>query len=99
MIGYPAVDTIKEVGEGNRVTGTPDRSRLWQVQTPQAFPRDLLERAYRERTDRATPTDDAGLVERCGGIVQLVHGDASNLKLTRPEDLAIAEAWLAQKTS
>ncbi len=96
VIGFPVSDTIKEVDASGRVASTPDRDRLWQVQTPQAFPRELLEAAYAAPNDPGTPTDDAGLVERCGGAVHVVRGDATNVKLTRPEDVVVAEAWLSK---
>lgn len=96
VVGYPARDTLKEVGAGDRIEGTPDRSRLWQVQTPQAFPRTLLERAYAEASPSDAPTDDAGLVERLGAPVRVVRGDATNVKITRPEDLALAEVLIVQ---
>lgn len=96
VVGYPARDTLKEVGADARIESTPDRSRLWQVQTPQAFPRALLERAYAEAGPSDAPTDDAGLVERLGASVRVVQGDATNVKITRPEDLVLAEALLEQ---
>jgi 2-C-methyl-D-erythritol 4-phosphate cytidylyltransferase len=95
VIGYPAVDTIKEVA-GLTVVSTPDRSKLWQVQTPQAFPREMLERAYRERGAGDAPSDDAALVERSGGAIRVVEGGTENVKITRVEDVAVVEALLAQ---
>lgn len=97
VAGWPASDTLKQVDEERRVVGTPDRARVWHAQTPQAFPIDQLRRAY-ERWDGAEATDDATLVERVGGRVVMVEGSATNLKVTRPEDVAIAEALLAMGT-
>jgi 2-C-methyl-D-erythritol 4-phosphate cytidylyltransferase len=93
VAGWPASDTLKQVDGDRRVVATPDRSKLWHAQTPQAFPAALLRRAY-AAWDGADATDDATLVERVGGRVVMVEGSATNLKVTRPEDVAIAEALL-----
>lgn len=95
VAGVPAVDTMKEVEEGGRIVRTPDRSRLWHAQTPQAFPREVVVEAYRGATDdELAATDDASLVERLGREVRMVRGSRRNLKVTRPGDLAVAEALL-----
>jgi 2-C-methyl-D-erythritol 4-phosphate cytidylyltransferase len=94
VAGWPASDTLKQVDGDRRVVATPDRSKLWHAQTPQAFPAALLRRAY-AAWDGADATDDATLVERVGGRVVMVEGSATNLKVTRPEDVAIAAALLA----
>lgn len=91
----PASDTIKETSEavGGRVVRTLARDRLWLVQTPQGFPRAVLERAHAEaRSARAGGTDDAALVERLGVEVRIVPGSPRNLKVTTAEDWALAEA-------
>lgn len=78
-----------------KVVATVDRSNLVEVQTPQIFKRSLLVRAYAQiSTDAAAAgiTDDAGLVERLGETVYVVEGEATNLKVTRPDDMALAEA-------
>ncbi|MBW3535383.1 MAG: 2-C-methyl-D-erythritol 4-phosphate cytidylyltransferase [Gemmatimonadetes bacterium] len=93
VAGWPATDTLKEVDEDGRVVGTPDRRRIWHAQTPQAFPASLLRRAY-ATLDGDDATDDATLVERVGGTVVMVEGSASNLKVTRPEDLPLAALLL-----
>ncbi len=75
------------------------RLDLWRAQTPQGFPRSMLERAYRlarERGERAT--DDAALVEAAGDPVTLVPGSARNLKITTAEDLQLAECLAAWRT-
>lgn len=93
--GYPAVDTLKRVGPDGSVVETVDRTSHWQVQTPQLFPRDLLERAYRQAEASGTvATDDAALVERIGGSVKVVQGSPYNLKVTWPADLALARVIL-----
>lgn len=89
-------DTLKESSDGRRVERTLDRSRLWAAQTPQSFDRArflaVLERAHAEGL-RAT--DDAALWERAIGPVTIVPGEATNLKLTGPEDLELARGLLA----
>ncbi|MEU5937651.1 2-C-methyl-D-erythritol 4-phosphate cytidylyltransferase [Micromonospora sp. NPDC047548] len=88
----PVVDTIKEVGAGEVVLGTVDRSALRAVQTPQGFRRDVLTAAHAAARDQLT--DDAGLVEKQGVPVFCVPGSEYALKVTRPFDLALAEHLL-----
>ena len=97
VAGVPAVDTIKEVDGDLRVLATPDRSRLWHAQTPQAFPLELIMDAYHRAFKEDVPaTDDASLVERVGGQVVMVESSGKNLKITRPEDLDLAELMLSR---
>jgi 2-C-methyl-D-erythritol 4-phosphate cytidylyltransferase len=94
----PVTDTIKEAGPDRFVSATLDRSRLWAIQTPQAFRRSVLERALDVGDDvLARATDDAWLVERIGGVVRVVESTPANLKVTTPHDLAIAEHLLADR--
>lgn len=88
----PVVDTIKQVGPGEVVLGTVDRSVLRSVQTPQGFRHDVLVAAHAAATDPLT--DDAGLVEKAGVAVTCVPGSELALKITRPVDLVLAEALL-----
>lgn len=88
----PVVDTVKQVDDAGHVTATLDRSVLRIVQTPQGFRREILETAHREAVD--DHTDDAGLAERLGVPVRCVMGDTLALKITRPEDLLLAETLL-----
>jgi len=92
VAGCPAVDTVKQVDEAGRIVGTPERASLWYAHTPQVFPAEVLRRAY--ASDLSGATDDASLVERLGGVVRMVDGGSSNLKVTRAEDLPVAEAIL-----
>jgi 2-C-methyl-D-erythritol 4-phosphate cytidylyltransferase len=85
----PVVDTIKQVDADGFVVGTPSRSSLRAVQTPQGFRRDALERAHANAADPAT--DDAALVERIGVRVFCVPGSEAALKITRPADLVAAQ--------
>ena len=87
----PVTDTIKEV-EGDRVIRTPERSRLWAVQTPQVFRADILRRAL--AGDVTGATDDASLVEAIGGTVRVVEGPPENFKVTTPLDARVAEMLL-----
>ena len=89
----PVKDTIKEAGEDGVVTATPDRSRLFAVQTPQVFDMDLLKGALKAALDAGiTLTDDCGAVERLGKQVVLTKGSYENIKITTPEDLILAQA-------
>ncbi len=90
----PIASTIKRVGANQRVTETVSRAGLWAAQTPQIVRRDLLLRAYTERGS-FQPTDEAQLIERLGHPVEIVPGEAWNLKITTRDDLELAEAILA----
>lgn len=90
------VDTVKEVDGDGVVRATLDRARLQAVQTPQGFARDVLQRAH-AASDGGDATDDAGMVERMGVIVQTVPGHEEAFKITRPLDLVLAEAILARR--
>ena len=102
----PVTDTVKEVesgvaGEPEHVVGTPRRARLRAVQTPQGFATGTLVAAHRAGAERAgdeslAASDDAALVEACGGSVVVVAGDERAMKVTTPMDLALAELLLAQ---
>jgi 2-C-methyl-D-erythritol 4-phosphate cytidylyltransferase len=89
----PPVDTVKVVGNDGRVQATPDRRTLALIQTPQVFSRELIDRAHAEIGDDVT--DDAAMIESMGLSVQVFMGDRTNIKVTNPEDLAVAEALLA----
>jgi len=91
--GVPVVDTLKRV-DGPKVIATVDRADLVGVQTPQGFRAEALRRAHATEADA---TDDAGLVEAAGGTVVVVEGERENLKVTWPEDIAVAEALLAAR--
>jgi 2-C-methyl-D-erythritol 4-phosphate cytidylyltransferase len=95
VAAVPVSDTIKEaVGADPTLIGrTVPRAGLWQAQTPQGFPRRLLEQAYAQAGAGASgATDDAALVEDCGGTVRLVPDSPRNIKITTRDDLAVAEA-------
>jgi 2-C-methyl-D-erythritol 4-phosphate cytidylyltransferase len=94
VAAIPVVDTLKEVGDdGRTIVRTIDRERLWRAQTPQGFPRALIERAHREaRAQRISATDDASLCERLGIPVEVVRGSERAIKITDDSDFARAEA-------
>lgn len=95
VAAIPAVDTIKRVHADETVAETPDRSALRAVQTPQAFQINIIRRAHKEaQNDGFIGSDDASLVERLGEPVYLTPGDRRNLKMTTPEDMKAAEAYL-----
>ena len=89
--GLPVPDTLKRVGADGAVLETVTREGLWAVQTPQAFPVDVLRRALASDRDA---TDCAGLVEAGGGRVKVVTGDPRLLKVTTADDLAKIASWL-----
>jgi 2-C-methyl-D-erythritol 4-phosphate cytidylyltransferase len=94
VAAVPLNDTVKEVVENHRVTKTVPRDHLWRAQTPQGFPRQMLEKAYARRASgkAATPTDDAEVCERAGFPVDVVTDSPHNLKITTTDDFRIAEA-------
>jgi 2-C-methyl-D-erythritol 4-phosphate cytidylyltransferase len=98
ILTAPAVDTIKEV-ENNKVVRTLSRTRLQRALTPQCFRYELLRRAFEQSPELIeNATDDSSLVESLGVTVTTVEGDARNIKITRPEDIALAERILKQET-
>ena len=98
LVAVALRDTVKRSASGLRVEETLERSQLWAAQTPQCFRTELLrELLRRAEQDGFRPTDDSALHERYVGPVPIVEGDATNLKLTTPTDLAIAAAILAER--
>lgn len=89
----PVADSLRR-GEADIMTDVVERDGLWRAQTPQAFRRGVIETAYAAWSDAEVPTDEAVVVQRNGGAVALVQGDARLMKLTYPEDFAMAEALL-----
>lgn len=95
LVAVPAKDTIKTVRDGI-IIDTPPREMLWLAQTPQSFRFAVIHAAHRAAEQEGfMGTDDASLVERRGGMVRVVRGDYRNIKITTPEDLVLAEAFLA----
>jgi 2-C-methyl-D-erythritol 4-phosphate cytidylyltransferase len=92
LCAVPVTDTVKRADGTGHVRGTVSREALWLAQTPQAFRRDLLLRAH-EAVD-GDVTDDAAMIELIGAPVKLVPGSPRNIKVTTPQDLALAEALL-----
>lgn len=86
-------DTIKEI-TGDKILRTIDRTRLRRAQTPQCFRYDILQRAFKENKFGEDATDESFLVEKIGVEVSLVEGSAKNIKVTHPEDFAVAEILL-----
>jgi 2-C-methyl-D-erythritol 4-phosphate cytidylyltransferase len=94
IAAIPVEDTLKRATLAT-VNDTVPRAGLWRAQTPQVFRRDWLEAAHAEAHGKAT--DDAALVEALGKPVRLTMGEATNVKITTPEDLELAKAWLAHR--
>lgn len=91
---FPATDTIIETDDNRYVTEVPDRSRLWMVQTPQSFRAMKLRDLYMSLSvkEKEVLTDAAGIYVRKGEPVEIVKGESSNIKITYPQDIAVAEA-------
>ena len=97
VVGMPVKDTIKLIDKAGQITESPDRSFVWQAQTPQAFTIPLIIEAFEKqmKEDCSHITDDAMVVERQMGVpVYMVEGSYRNIKITTPEDLMIAQALL-----
>lgn len=97
IAAVPVKDTIKVANEGGIAIETPDRNMLWQIQTPQAFDYFLIKEAYEKILSQGASgiTDDAQILERATGkCCKLVKGSYRNIKVTTPEDLLVAEAFL-----
>jgi 2-C-methyl-D-erythritol 4-phosphate cytidylyltransferase len=98
IAAVPVKDTIKVVNATGVIESTPDRSQLWAAQTPQGFSVPLLKHCHEAgRKNGWEVTDDAALFEQCGRSVNIVQGEETNLKVTTPVDLAIAEFILRQR--
>jgi 2-C-methyl-D-erythritol 4-phosphate cytidylyltransferase len=95
--GLPLAETVKEADEDGNVVRTVDRSRLYTIQTPQVFRRDLLLRAHEEVDEGVT--DDAGMLEAIGVPVAIFPGVRSNVKITTAEDIDLVEALLTASES
>lgn len=99
IAAIPVKDTIKVVAPGTEIIqSTPDRSQLWAAQTPQGFDVETLKRCHDTGREMGWEvTDDAALFEQCGLAVRIVLGEETNLKVTTPVDLAIAEFILRDR--
>lgn len=101
VVGMPVKDTIKILDNDGFAKETPDRRTLWQMQTPQTFPYQLIKAAYAKiiAEDDSTVTDDAMVLEKAAGQrVKVIEGGYQNLKITTPEDLLVASAYLKSKS-
>ena len=100
VVGMPVKDTVKIADKETFISETPDRSFVWQVQTPQVFQTDMVKEAYEKmiQSGYSQATDDAMVVEKMlGKKVKLVEGSYENIKITTPEDLDIAKVFLKRK--
>lgn len=97
VVGMPVKDTIKITTEDGFSKETPERKHVWMIQTPQCFSYSLIFEAYQKmlQNEDATITDDAMVLEKVKGLpVKMVEGSYRNIKITTPEDLLVAEAYL-----
>lgn len=97
ILATPLVDTVKSVDPEHRISATPTRQNLWRAFTPQMFRYGLLVGALDAALKRGeSPTDEAAAMESAGHTVRVVEGRSDNIKITRQEDLALAEAILSK---
>lgn len=95
--GLPARDTIKRVSQDRWIQSTPERRSLWEIQTPQAFQRDLIVAAHKQAAREGIEvTDDAMVVEQFGKPVFVLDGERTNFKITVPEDVWLAEMLIRE---
>ncbi|NHA15281.1 2-C-methyl-D-erythritol 4-phosphate cytidylyltransferase [Thioalkalivibrio sp. XN279] len=98
LLALPLADTLKQADDEHRVVGTVPREKLWRALTPQMFRYGLLRRALADAVEAGEPvTDEAAAMERAGHRPALVAGSGANLKVTTPEDLALADAVLRSR--
>lgn len=99
LLAMPVIDTLKR-GQHGKVRETVDRTHYWRAQTPQLFRLDLLRAALHDCAQRKLQvTDEASAMEQAGHEPRLVKGNESNIKVTYPEDLQLAEFWLQRRES
>lgn len=97
-LGVPCKDTLKSADGDGFIAGTVDRSKTYQIQTPQVFKSDIIRDAHKKAiAEGFEPTDDCSLLERYGGRIKITEGSYDNIKLTTPEDIAVAEKILARR--
>lgn len=100
ILAVPVRDTVKLVDDNRQIKSTPDRSKVWLAQTPQAFRRDILFDACEKACKGGfLATDDASMAEFAGYAVHVVEGSQDNIKITYPSDLYFAEKWLELHTN
>lgn len=97
VVGLPVRDTIKVVAPDGWIQSTPERSALWEIQTPQVFERELIVSAHQwAEREGVEVTDDATIVERSGTPVYVLEGERTNFKITQAEDVWLAETLLRE---
>jgi 2-C-methyl-D-erythritol 4-phosphate cytidylyltransferase len=98
LLGVPVRDTMKRADEDGRVACTEPRAGLWHALTPQMFRLKLLQASLQRALDQGVSvTDESSAIELAGRVPRLIEGHADNIKITRPEDLALAEFYLQQR--
>lgn len=94
-LGVPCKDSLKQVDSGCNIAATIPRENIWQIQTPQVFAPDIIDLAHKSACElNISATDDCEVAERYGVKIKMVEGSYSNIKITTPEDLIIAERFL-----
>ena len=96
ILALSSHDTLKQV-KGDTIQSTIDRSTIWRALTPQMFRYGVLKKSLEQTIGNPAVTDEASAIELTGGVVKIVEGATENIKITRPEDLALAEFYLENK--
>lgn len=96
-VAVQVTDTLHEVNEGREIRATPNRADFWRAQTPQAFPREVLELGFATLPNVSSATDEAGLIAAGGWPVVVVPGESWNIKVTTPDDVAMVETTLRER--
>ena len=97
-MGVKAKDTVKICNAQNEIVTTPERNFVWNIQTPQAFQKEILVKAFqRAEKENFVGTDESVLAERDGNVVFVVEGHYENIKITTPDDMIIGEAFLKKE--
>lgn len=98
VLGVKAKDTVKICNAQNEIVTTPERNFVWNIQTPQAFQKEILVKAFqRAEKENFVGTDESVLAERDGNVVFVVEGHYENIKITTPDDMIIGEAFLKKE--
>lgn len=98
-LGVPCKDTLKSASDDGFISGTVDRDKTYQIQTPQAFKTDIIKDLHKKAaSDGLTVTDDCAIAEHYGIKVKITEGSYDNIKLTTPEDIAVGEMILKRRS-
>lgn len=98
VLAIPSNDTLKQVGNNQKIIKTLNRNNIWRALTPQMFRYNKLKQALKATTGNLAITDEANALELCGSEVEFICGRTDNIKITCPEDLALAQFYMDKQT-